>query len=121
MDPAIARGSSKLIGSVERGELADLCCRRLFSSASSPSCIVKGGWIVAAPMGSIPTLRFPTPQPVHYSQCLAPSACRCTASSYVFASKAAVEADLAVELRHPRSLVAVEEVPRQDFQEEHDP
>jgi urease subunit alpha len=47
------------------GKLADLVLWRPAFFATKPSLIVKGGLIVAAPMGD-PNASIPTPQPVHY-------------------------------------------------------
>ena len=41
------------------------CCGGRRSSAPRPATIIKGGFIVAAPMGD-PNASIPTPQPVHY-------------------------------------------------------
>src|ERR1700710_933232 len=65
INPAIAHGVSKLIGSVEKGKLADLVLWSPAFFGVKPDCIIKGGSIVAAPMGD-PNASIPTPQPVHY-------------------------------------------------------
>jgi len=59
--------SRKLIGSVEKGKLADLVLwSQALSSASNPNASSRGGSIVGrAPMGD-PQRAIPTPQPVHY-------------------------------------------------------
>ena len=51
INPAIAHGVSKLIGSVEKGKLADLVLWSPAFFGVKPECIIKGGSIVAAPMG----------------------------------------------------------------------
>ena len=65
INPAIAHGVSKHIGSVEKGKLADLVLWSPAFFGVKPDCIIKGGTIVAAPMGD-PNASIPTPQPVHY-------------------------------------------------------
>src|SRR6187402_2427870 len=65
INPAIAHGVSKLIGSVEKGKLADLVLWSPAFFGVKPDCVAKGGMIVAAPMGD-PNASIPTPQPVHY-------------------------------------------------------
>src|ERR1700742_1553568 len=65
INPAIAHGVSKLIGSVEKGKLADLVLWSPAFFGVTPECVIKGGSIVAAPMGD-PNASIPTPQPVHY-------------------------------------------------------
>ncbi len=54
-------------GRLDRGRASwpTWCCGSRPSSASSPSLIIKGGMIAAAPMGD-PNASIPTPQPVHY-------------------------------------------------------
>jgi len=65
INPAIAHGVAKLIGSVEKGKLADLVLWSPAFFGVKPDCVIKGGSIVAAPMGD-PNASIPTPQPVHY-------------------------------------------------------
>src|SRR6267142_5931887 len=65
INPAIAHGVSKIIGSVEKGKLADLVLWSPAFFGVKPDCIIKGGTIVAAQMGD-PNASIPTPQPVHY-------------------------------------------------------
>src|SRR4029079_15275366 len=64
-NPAIAHGVSKHIGSVEKGKLAALVLWSPAFFGVKPEIIIKGGTIVAAPMGD-PNASIPTPQPVHY-------------------------------------------------------
>ena len=72
-----------------------------------PDCIIKGGSIVAAPMGD-PNASIPTPQPVHYRPMFGAFGKALTASSLVFVSKAAVKAKLGDRLGVEKTLVAVE-------------
>jgi urease subunit alpha len=65
INPAIAHGIAHEVGSVEVGKLADLVLWKPALFGTKPSLIVKGGMIVAAPMGD-PNASIPTPQPVHY-------------------------------------------------------
>jgi len=51
INPAIAHGVSKLIGSVEPGKMADLVLWDPAFFGVKPAMIIKGGSIVAAPMG----------------------------------------------------------------------
>src|SRR5260221_1688943 len=107
INPAIAHGVSKLIGSVEKGKLAGL---GLWSPAFfrvKPDCIIKSGSIVAAPMGD-PNASIPTPQPVHYQPMFAAYGKSLTASSVVFTSKAAVTGGLARKLGIEKKLYAVQ-------------
>jgi urease subunit alpha len=106
INPAIAHGVSKLIGSVEKGKLADLVLWSPAFFGVKPECIIKGGSIVAAPMGD-PNASIPTPQPVHYRPMFGAFGRARTASSVVFASKAAVKAGLGKKLGIQKELVAV--------------
>jgi len=107
INPAIAHGVSKHIGSVEKGKLADLVLWSPAFFGVKPDMIIKGGSIVAAQMGD-PNASIPTPQPVHYRPMFGAFAGARTASSVVFASKAAVRSGLAKKLGIAKALVAVE-------------
>ena len=107
INPAIAHGVSKLIGSVEKGKLADLVVWSPAFFGVKPDCIIKGGSIVAAQMGD-PNASIPTPQPVHYRPMFGAYGRARTASSVVFASKAAVKAGLGKKLGIQKQLVAVQ-------------
>ena len=63
INPAIAHGVAKHIGSVEKGKLADLVLWSPAFFGVKPETIIKGGSIVAALMGD-PNASIPTPQPV---------------------------------------------------------
>jgi urease subunit alpha len=107
INPAIAQGVSKVIGSVEKGKLADLVLWTPAFFAVKPDMIIKGGSIVAAQMGD-PNASIPTPQPVHYRPMFGALGRARTASSVVFVSKAALKAGLKKKLGIAKELVAVE-------------
>jgi urease subunit alpha len=107
INPAIAHGVSKLIGSVEKGKLADLVLWSPAFFGVKPDLVIKGGSIVAAPMGD-PNASIPTPQPVHYQPMFAAFGKSLTASSVVFSSQAAVASGLAKKLGIDKTLYAVE-------------
>ena len=66
INPAIAHGMSKHIGSIEAGKRADLVLwKPAFFGVKPDLVLIKGGSIAAAPMGD-PNASIPTPQPVHY-------------------------------------------------------
>src|ERR1700736_322477 len=106
INPAVAHGVSKIIGSVEKGKLADLVLWTPAFFGVKPDCIIKGGSIVAAQMGD-PNASIPTPQPVHYRPMFGAFGRARTASSVVFASKAAVAAGLGRKLGIQKELIAV--------------
>jgi urease subunit alpha len=97
----------KHIGSVEKGKLADLVLWSPAFFGVKPDCIIKGGSIVAAPMGD-PNASIPTPQPVHYRPMFGAYGRARTASSLVFVSKAALRAGLRRKLGVEKEFVAVE-------------
>jgi urease subunit alpha len=107
INPAIAHGVSKHIGSVEKGKLADLVLWSPAFFGVKPEIIIKGGSIVAAQMGD-PNASIPTPQPVHYRPMFGAFGKALTASSLVFVSKAALRSGLRRKLGVDKEFVAVE-------------
>ncbi|HVN84591.1 MAG TPA: amidohydrolase family protein, partial [Candidatus Binatia bacterium] len=65
INPAIAQGFAREIGSVEVGKLADLVVWSPAFFGAKPDVVLKSGTIIMAPMGD-PNASIPTPQPVHY-------------------------------------------------------
>ncbi len=107
INPAIAHGVSKHIGSVEKGKLADLVLWSPAFFGVKPDLVIKGGSIAAAPMGD-PNASIPTPQPVHYRPMFAAFGKSVTASAVVFVSKAATKGRLRERLGVEKEFVAVE-------------
>jgi urease subunit alpha len=107
INPAIAHGVSKHIGSVEKGKLADLVVWSPAFFGVKPDLIIKGGTIAAAPMGD-PNASIPTPQPVHYRPMFGAFGKSLTAGSVVFVSKAAAKGKLRERLGVEKAFVAVE-------------
>ncbi len=106
INPAIAHGVAKLIGSIEKGKLADLVLWSPAFFGVKPDRVIKGGSIVIAPMGDA-NASIPSPQPVHYRPMFGAFGRARTASSVVFTSGAAVKAGLAKKLGIQKKLVAV--------------
>jgi urease subunit alpha len=107
INPAIAHGVSKHIGSVEKGKLADLVLWSPAFFGVKPDLVIKGGSIAAAPMGD-PNASIPTPQPIHYRPMFGAFGKALTASSVVFVSKAAAKGRLRERLGVEKQFVAVE-------------
>jgi urease subunit alpha len=107
INPAIAQGMSKEIGSIETGKRADIVIWSPAFFGVKPDMVLIGGSIAAAPMGD-PNASIPTPQPVHYRPMFGAYGKALTNSSVVFVSKAASETDLAARLDVEKQLIAVE-------------
>jgi len=91
INPAITHGIAHEVGSVEVGKLADLVLWRPAFFGTKPSLILKGGMIVAAPMGD-PNASIPTPQPVHYRPMFGAFGRALAATCMTFISQAAEQA-----------------------------
>ncbi|MFC3694027.1 urease subunit alpha [Chenggangzhangella methanolivorans] len=109
INPAIAHGVSRHVGSVEEGKLADLVVWTPAFFGVKPDLVVKGGVIACAPMGD-PNASIPTPQPVHYRPMFGSFGPSPLANSLTFVSKAAIDGGLANRLRAQKPMVAVENV-----------
>jgi urease subunit alpha len=107
INPAIAHGVAKYIGSIEVGKLADLVVWTPAFFGVKPDLVIKGGMIAAAAMGD-PNASIPTPQPVHYRPMFGAYGAAMTGSALTFVSKLSLEKGLATKLRTNRRLVAVE-------------
>jgi urease subunit alpha len=107
INPAIAHGLSKEIGSIEVGKRADLVLWNPAFFGVKPDMVLVGGMIVTAPMGD-PNGSIPTPQPVHYRPMFGAFGKALTNSSVTFVSKASLDAGLRERLGVDKELVAVE-------------
>jgi urease subunit alpha len=106
INPAITHGIANEVGSVEVGKLADLVLWKPAFFGAKPSLIIKGGFIIAAPMGD-PNASIPTPQPVHYRPMFGAYGGALTATCFSFVSQAALEADIHKTLGLNKPLRAV--------------
>jgi urease subunit alpha len=97
INPALTHGIAHEVGSLEAGKLADIVLWKPAFFGVKPSLIVKGGFIVAAPMGD-PNASIPTPQPVHYREMFGALGGARHATSVTFISAAAAEAGVPQEL-----------------------
>jgi urease subunit alpha len=107
INPAIAHGLSKHVGSVEVGKLADLVLWDPAFFGVKPALVLKMGTIAAAPMGD-PNASIPTPQPVHYRPMFGSFGPAMRRSSVTFVSKAAHERGVAEKLGLDRLVLPVE-------------
>jgi urease subunit alpha len=106
INPAIAQGMAREIGSIEPGKLADLVLWSPAFFGVKPDLVLKGGTIIMAAMGD-PNASIPTPQPVHYRPMFGAYASSLTHSSLTFVSDAALADDIGGKLGLAKRLVAV--------------
>jgi len=109
INPAIAHGMAKHIGSVEVGKLADLVLWSPAFFGVKPDMVLKLGMIAAAPMGD-PNASIPTPQPVHYRPMFGAYGRAMTESCVTFVSKNALEAGVAERLKLSKHVLPIENV-----------
>ena len=107
INPAIAHGISRYVGSIEVGKFADLVIWSPAFFAVKPDLVLKGGSIAAAPMGD-PNASIPTPQPIHYRAMFGGLGKAAARSSLLFVSRAFLESSGGKRLGLERTQVAVE-------------
>lgn len=107
INPAIANGISRWVGSVEVGKLADLVLWRPEFFGVKPFMIVKGGVIMQAEMGD-PNASIPTPEPVLMRPMFGSFGKSLADCCLTFVSKAAEQAGIKKRLGLSRRVVAVE-------------
>lgn len=107
INPAIAHGLSKEIGSIEVGKRADLVLWNPAFFGVKPDMVLIGGMIAAAPMGD-PNASIPTPQPVHYRPMFGAYGKAVSNASVTFVSKASLATGLRDRLGVEKQLVGVE-------------
>ncbi|HEX2116490.1 MAG TPA: urease subunit alpha [Alphaproteobacteria bacterium] len=111
INPALAHGLAKHIGSVEKGKLADLVIWSPPFFGVKPDMVLKCGTIAAAPMGD-PNASIPTPQPVHYRPMFGAFGRSLAASCVTFVSKAAMQDNVARKLGLQRQVLPVSGIRR---------
>jgi urease subunit alpha len=106
INPALTHGISHVVGSVEKGKLADLVLWKPKFFGVKPAMVIKGGFIMHAAMGDA-NASIPTPQPVIQRPMFAGYGKGITAASITFISQAADSEMLAKELKLDKQLVPV--------------
>jgi urease subunit alpha len=106
INPAIAQGLAREIGSVEPGKLADLVLWSPGFFGVKPDLVIKGGSIAMAPMGD-PNASIPTPQPVHYRHMFGTMGLALAETCITFVSAAALDGGIGRSLGLNRKLAAV--------------
>jgi urease subunit alpha len=107
INPAIAQGISRHVGSIEVGKRADLVLWTPAFFGVKPDMVLVGGSIAASLMGD-PNASIPTPQPVHYRPIFGAFGGAPANSAVTFVSRAALEDGLRERLGAAKELVAVE-------------
>jgi urease subunit alpha len=107
INPAIAHGLSRHVGSIAEGKRADLVLWSPAFFGVKPEMVLIGGTIVCAQMGD-PNASIPTPQPVYSRPMFGAYGRSVERSAVVFASRAAVEDGVAGRLGVAKEVLAVE-------------
>ncbi len=107
INPAIAHGISKHIGSIEEGKRADLVLWDTAMFGVKPEMVLMSGTIVVAQMGD-PNASIPTPQPVYTRSMFGAYGSATAQTSVSFISGAAQDAGLRDSLGLAKQTIAVE-------------
>ncbi len=107
INPALAQGVARHVGSVEVGKLADLCLWSPAFFGVKPDMVLKCGTIAWAMMGD-PNASIPTPQPVHARPMFGAYGRARLFSAVTFVSGAAMEEGVGRQLGLTRPLLVVE-------------
>ena len=90
INPAIAHGIQRYIGSIEVGKMADLVMWRPDMFGAKPEMIIKGGMVSYAKMGD-PNASIPTPQPILWRPMFGSLGKANTETTAFFVSKVSIE------------------------------
>jgi urease subunit alpha len=107
INPAIASGAARVIGSVEPGKMADLVLWEPAFFGAKPKLVIKGGLINWALMGD-PNASAATPQPVCYRPMFGAFGSALAKTCVSFVSQAAYEGGVAERLQLQRRVRPVE-------------
>jgi urease subunit alpha len=107
INPAIAHGIARHVGSIEPGKLADLVLWKPAFFGVKPELVIKGGFIAWSIMGDA-NASIPTPQPVLYRPMFGSFGRAVHSTGLTFVSRAALEADLPKRLGLQKTAAAVE-------------
>ena len=108
INPAIAHGLSKEIGSIEVGKRADLVLWNTAFFGVKPEMILMGGVITCAQMGD-PNASIPTPQPVYSRPMFGAFGTSMEKNSVTFVSRPSIESTSLDKLGIRKALVPVSE------------
>jgi urease subunit alpha len=106
INPAITQGVSHVIGSVEKGKMADLVLWEPSFFGAKPKLVIKGGMINWGLMGD-PNASLPTPEPVMYRPMFGAYGAAMTDTCVTFVSAAGYDAGVADRLELRRQVIPV--------------
>ncbi|GAA4443660.1 urease subunit alpha [Ravibacter arvi] len=107
INPAIAHGISRYVGSVEKGKIADLVLWKPALFGVKPEMIVKGGMIIASKMGDA-NASIPTPQPIIYRNMFAALGKARFKTCATFVSAASIDKGIVTEYGLEKIVLPVE-------------
>lgn len=107
INPAIAHGISKYVGSIEQGKIADMVIWRPALFGAKPEMIIKGGMIIASKMGDA-NASIPTPQPIILRTMYGGYGKALTETCFNFVSKISIEKGIKEEYGLSKTLLPVE-------------
>ena len=107
INPAIAHGLSKHIGSITEGKRADIVLWEPSFFGVKPEIVILGGSIACAQMGD-PNASIPTPQPVYSRPMFASFGRSLEKSSITFVSKSSIDSGNLNNLNLAKETIAVE-------------
>lgn len=107
INPAIAHGMSHLIGSVEKGKIADLVLWKPAFFGSRPQLVMKSGFIAFAQIGDA-NASIPTPQPMIMRPMFGGTGSGIGKTSILFVSKASIHDGSVMKLGLRKRVEAVE-------------
>ncbi|AIM38434.1 urease subunit alpha [Sphingobacterium sp. ML3W] len=107
INPAIAHGISKYVGSIEPGKIADMVIWRPALFGAKPEMIIKGGMIIASKMGDA-NASIPTPQPIVLRTMYGGYGKALTSTCFNFVSQISIEKGIKEEYGLEKTLLPVE-------------
>ncbi len=108
INPAIAHGIARHVGSVEVGKVADLVLWKPAFFGIKPEMVLKSGFVAWAQMGD-PNASIPTPQPVYMRPMFGGFGSAPASASIAFVSRACHEQGIAAAYGLGKRIVPVQE------------
>lgn len=108
INPALAHGIAHVVGSIEKGKIADLVLWQPRFFGVKPSLVLKSGVIATAFLGDT-NASIPTTQPVHYRPMFGAVGKGLDVTCVTFVSQAALARGVGEQLGLGRQLIAVKD------------